>query len=209
MTADLLSATEVAAVSRVGLRNVNRVIDEHILPEAMVSRVNGRWLSSDACMFIAFYYQTASQLTADERKLTISSASKLLKRWRAPKAKPSDWVIWRDSVGIDLAPFAKTIDERLCRLAEAREMVASDPDILGGVPVFKGSRVPVHDVAASVAAGISHERILGAYPSLDANKIDLAVLYAEANPLQGRPRAGKERLTGVMMVEDRRVARHR
>jgi len=40
----------------------------------------------------------------------------------------------------------------------------------------------VYDVAASVAAGSSLDRILAAYPSLDAEKVRLAEIYAEANP---------------------------
>jgi hypothetical protein len=46
----------------------------------------------------------------------------------------------------------------------------------------------VHDLAASVAAGLSRERILAAYPDLEGEALDLAVLYAEAHPARGRPR---------------------
>ncbi len=74
------------------------------------------------------------------------------------------------------------------RLAAAREIVTSSPEILGGTPVVRGSRVPVYDVAASQAAGHSTERILETWPSLDAEKIRLASIYAEANPLRPAPR---------------------
>jgi len=82
---------------------------------------------------------------------------------------------------------------RTCRRAQtglpaARARVVEDPAILGGTPVVKGTRVPVHDLAASVAAGLSRERILSAYPGLDAETLDLVVLYAEAHPARGRPR---------------------
>lgn len=59
---------------------------------------------------------------------------------------------------------------------------------MGGTPVIRGTRVPVYDVAASVAAGIPLDRILAAYPSLKMEQIELANLYAEANPQRGRPR---------------------
>ncbi len=54
--------------------------------------------------------------------------------------------------------------------------------MLGGTPVIRGTRVPVYDVAASAAAGIPLDRILAAYPSLDADKVELASVYAEATP---------------------------
>jgi uncharacterized protein (DUF433 family) len=63
-----------------------------------------------------------------------------------------------------------------------------DPEILSGTPVIRGTRVPVYDVAASVASGIPMERILSAYPSLKRKQVELATLYVDANPQRGRPR---------------------
>jgi uncharacterized protein (DUF433 family) len=48
--------------------------------------------------------------------------------------------------------------------------------------------VPVKDVAASVAAGIPMQRILASCPRLKREQVELAALYAEANPQGGRPR---------------------
>jgi uncharacterized protein (DUF433 family) len=61
--------------------------------------------------------------------------------------------------------------------------IISDPEILGGMPVIKGTRVPVYDLAASVRAGIPRDRILAAYPTIKEHHLELAVAYAEANPL--------------------------
>lgn len=68
----------------------------------------------------------------------------------------------------------------------AEDTIVSDPEILGGMPVIKGTRVLVYDVAASVMAGISLDRILAAYPTIKEHHLDLAVAYAESNPLQRR-----------------------
>jgi len=68
------------------------------------------------------------------------------------------------------------------RLERACAQVTSDPEILSGTPVIKGTRVPVYDVAASVAAGIPTERILSSYPSLNREQVELAALYVEAHP---------------------------
>ena len=89
---------------------------------------------------------------------------------------------------IDLTSFHKEVEERLGRLQAAQKIVVSDPEILSGTQVIRGTRVPVYDVAASVVAGIPMERILAAYPSLKLKQIELAVLYVEANPQRGRPR---------------------
>ena len=48
--------------------------------------------------------------------------------------------------------------------------------------------MPLYDIAANVTAGTTMERILSTYPSLKREQVELAALYAEANPLRGRPR---------------------
>jgi uncharacterized protein (DUF433 family) len=88
--------------------------------------------------------------------------------------------------------------------------VVEDPEILGGIPVIRNTRIPVYDVAASASAGISTDRVLGAYPGLTAREVELATLYAEANPQRGRPR----RTPGpsprkVSLVASRRLPRRK
>src|SRR6478735_5948756 len=63
-------------------------------------------------------------------------------------------------------------------------VIMRNPEILWGMPVIKGTRVPVYDLAASVKAGIARDRILAAYPTIWEHQMDLAVAYAEANPLE-------------------------
>ncbi len=73
-------------------------------------------------------------------------------------------------------------------LAEARKLVVEDEEILSGTPIIRGTRIPVHDVAAVLRSGVSREGILRMYPSLNERQISLAEVYAEAAPLRGRPR---------------------
>jgi uncharacterized protein (DUF433 family) len=70
----------------------------------------------------------------------------------------------------------------------ARSLVVSDPDILGGDPVFRGTRVPVYLIAKLATEGSAEADILEAYPRLTAEMIHLAPVYAQAYPIRGRPR---------------------
>ena len=45
-------------------------------------------------------------------------------------------------------------------------VVRRDPDILGGTPVFAGTRVPVKNLLDYLAAGDSLERFLDHFPSV-------------------------------------------
>jgi uncharacterized protein (DUF433 family) len=179
---DNLTPAEAAVVSRVTVRDVHRVIDEQILPESFYNATQTRSFTSQACVFISFYFRAADRLTSEERQRTILLATSLPQSGRWKK------VVQDAFLTIDLGPFWRDVEDGLKRLKAARDMVVSDPEILSGTPVIRGTRVPAYDVAASVAAGISTERILSAYPSLRAEQVELAAMYAEANPQRGRPR---------------------
>jgi uncharacterized protein (DUF433 family) len=214
LAVDMLKPTEAAVVARVALRDVNRAIDERILPEGFFSVDDGRRVAAVACTLIAFYFDSAKRLTSDERLFAIREAGvrlrKLHIRTRAlVSLAEEDWIVRDDFISIDLSPFVKRTNERMERLVAARDAVVSDPEVLGGAPVLRGTRVPAHDVAASVAAGLPMDRILAAYPSLDAAKVELATIYAEANPPRGRPRNGDELPKGAVIVTHRRVPRRR
>lgn len=65
---------------------------------------------------------------------------------------------------------------RSCRFRfSKRGLITIDSMILGGIPTFRGTRVPVDSVSASLKKGISRERVLSAYPSLTHEHLDAAV----------------------------------
>ena len=65
--------------------------------------------------------------------------------------------------------------------------VVSDPEVMSGTPVFKGTRIPVDLVADMLAQGATAEEILEGYPTLSMEKISMAPLYMKAFPRRGRP----------------------
>lgn len=81
----------------------------------------------------------------------------------------------------------KDVDRGLKRLRKARRMAHSNPDFMGGTPVFRGTRIPVDLVAAILAQGAPVEEILDGYPSLKREQVELAPLYVAAFPRRGRP----------------------
>lgn len=66
--------------------------------------------------------------------------------------------------------------------------VHSDPDILGGTPVFVGTRVPIKNLFDYLEAGDSLEAFLDSFPSVTreqaiaALEIAREVLTADAHP---------------------------
>jgi uncharacterized protein (DUF433 family) len=81
----------------------------------------------------------------------------------------------------------KDVKTELRRLAEATRMMESDPEIMRGTPVYKGTRVPVHAIADMLSQGATVAEILEGYSALTREKIELAPLYVKAFPRRGRP----------------------
>jgi uncharacterized protein (DUF433 family) len=91
-------------------------------------------------------------------------------------------------VQVLLSSIWDDVDRRLGQLREAQELVIEDPEILRGTPVIRGTRIPVYDVASLVDAGTPLEELREIYPKLTPSEIELASMYAKANPQRGRPR---------------------
>ncbi len=58
------------------------------------------------------------------------------------------------------------------------ECVVQDPQIMGGLPVVCGTRVPVYVILEQLEAGKAVEEILRDYPSLTAGSVRAAIHYA-------------------------------
>jgi len=67
------------------------------------------------------------------------------------------------------------------------ERIVRDPQICGGEPVFKGTRVTLRTVLASLAAGDSIEEVLADFPSLKAEDVQAAIVFAAASAEEDLP----------------------
>ncbi|MGC1907828.1 MAG: DUF433 domain-containing protein [Candidatus Acidiferrum sp.] len=79
------------------------------------------------------------------------------------------------------------LDLDLRKLERVEDMIVSDPEIMHGTPVYRGTRIPVDLIADMLSQGAKPEEILEGYPALDREKVDLAPFYVQAFPRRGRP----------------------
>jgi uncharacterized protein (DUF433 family) len=61
------------------------------------------------------------------------------------------------------------------------KVVSSDPDVLGGTPVFVGTRVPVAVLFENLADGMTLDEILDAYPTVTREAALAALHEAEGS----------------------------
>lgn len=93
-----------------------------------------------------------------------------------------------DTVTIDAQALLGPVLRNIALYEEARTCIVSDPSVMGGEPVVKGTRLTARMLHARIRGGDPIETILQDYPYLTAASIEAAVLFTEANPPRGRPR---------------------
>jgi uncharacterized protein (DUF433 family) len=67
------------------------------------------------------------------------------------------------------------------------ERIVRDPQICGGEPVFRGTRVTLRTVLASLAAGDGVEAILADFPALKREDVQAAIAFAAASAGEDLP----------------------
>jgi uncharacterized protein (DUF433 family) len=68
---------------------------------------------------------------------------------------------------------------------QKRPSIHSDPGILGGTPVFVGTRVPVQSLFDHLEAGDSIDDFLGGFPSVKRNQVIAVLEESRLNLSQG------------------------
>jgi uncharacterized protein (DUF433 family) len=64
------------------------------------------------------------------------------------------------------------------------ELIISDPEILNGKPIVKGTRISVALILQCIASGMTKEDILRGYPTLTGEGLEAALDFA-ARQFQG------------------------
>lgn len=67
------------------------------------------------------------------------------------------------------------------------DRIVRDPQICGGEPVFRGTRVLLRTVLASLAAGDADGDILADFPNLKADDVWAAIAFAAASAEEDLP----------------------
>lgn len=173
---------QASAVAKLPLKAVQKLIDVRLIrPRRMRSgREIQRLLSSEQLVYL--------RLEAEGVRLLPLAARREVAR--AVVSKPqvhSIAVAGGSALVIEVEHARREVEQELKRLRKVQAMVASDPEIIRGTPVFKGTRIPVELVAEMIAEGATVEEILGGYPALSREQVELAPLYVAAFPRRGRP----------------------
>ena len=179
---DGYTPAQAAAITGLPLAAVHKAIDTRLIrPRSTRSGATiRRLLTKEQLIYLQLEAEGLRLLPVGTRREIAESIQRSPKTETLPVANGT-------ALLIEIGTARRAVESQLKQLARIEEMVVSDPEIMRGTPVFKGTRIPVDLVADMLAQGATAEEILEGYPTLSKEKIAIAPLYMRAFPRRGRP----------------------
>jgi uncharacterized protein (DUF433 family) len=182
MSATEYTPAQASAVANLPLPAVHKLIERRLIrPRRLrTGRSIQRLLSRGQVLYL--------RLEAEGVRLLPLAARRAIAK-KIESSPEVDAVVLAEgsAVVIQVKPIRQGLDLDLKKLRHAEEMIVSDPEIMRGAPVYRGTRIPVELIAEMLSQGAKPEEILEGYPALDREKVVLASLYVQAFPRRGRP----------------------
>lgn len=193
-------AAEAAYIGGVSATQMNRLVDEALVPPSLFRKENGaRTVARLMGAYASFFFATDAVLLAAARKQVLADVTARLERSQVRDQlfalqeisdADIDWTVATPGRGvvIDIWGYVCEAASRAKEVDNASKLVIEDPEVMGGVPCFAGTRVPIEHVSASLLAGMDLSEVQAAYPFLTQAHVDAAQIFQDAHPRRGRPR---------------------
>ena len=182
MAEDRYTPAQASAVTRLPLKTVHKLIDCRLIRpyRPAPGKEPQRLLSRGHLIYL--------RLEADGvRLLPLATRREVARAVEAQPDLNTVTVAGGGALVIAVRSARRVVEQELTRLRRVQRMVVSDPEIMRGAPVFRGTRIPVELVADMLAQGATEQEILDGYPALGSEQVKAATFYMKAFPRQGRP----------------------
>jgi len=170
--------SQAAAVTGLPLAAVHKAIEHNLIRPKLVRE--GRRLSKSQMLYLRMEAKGLRSLPLAERRQVARAIEQ-------DSGIDAMCISEGSVILIQFKSARKEVEAGLRRLAEATRTVESDPEVMRGAPVYKGTRIPVHAIADMLSQGARVGEILEGYPALTREKVELAPVYVKAFPRRGRP----------------------
>jgi uncharacterized protein (DUF433 family) len=194
--APTVTPVEAAWLTELSPKTINATIDRGEL-KAVKSRggakKRSRNLGPADVLYLMLRKELAAVLSASAKRELYQRLTEarlgVLREGKSPIGEQCDVEIELAGgvIRIELKSTCARLAKRWRALRSATQIVVSDPNIRGGEPVIRGTRVPAYMIADLVKQGADIREILEDYPSLDAQKVEAALAYTQTKPKRGRP----------------------
>jgi uncharacterized protein (DUF433 family) len=178
------SVAEAAFATGVDVKTIQQAIDRREIV-AMRSR-GARRVGMPELLYLSLRQSTAPALSRPGR----AALYKALREGSSDTetSQPPDIDLASGVVRITPRLIVERLRVKLAALERSATLVTIDPDIRGGDPILRGTRVPVYTLSAMKRQGASDAELLEDFPSLTTESLDAALTYAATHPRRGRPK---------------------
>jgi len=190
---ELFSVDEAAAIAEVPADTIRTALEKKAVTPSHRQRVGKavrHQFSAGDVLFVKLLVEFPFPLSRhDKQSLAqiLAHGSRKAAQW----SLEGNDLLYRSGemqISIECKSFRQTVAKNLAAYRWGRRRVVSSPDILGGEPVFRGTRIPVQHVASLFRKGVPESEIAEDFPALNARDLAYARLVARFGERPGRPR---------------------
>lgn len=175
---------QVAAITGLPIAAVHKAIEQKVVHAKRLRR--GRHVERTLSRSQAVYLQMEAK---GLRALPLATRREVAQAIERDPGTDAMFLSEGSVILIQVKSARKEVDTGLRRLEKAIRLIKSNPEVMRGTPVYKGTRIPVAAIAAMLSQGSSIEEVLDGYPALTREMVELAPFYVRAFPRRGRPAA--------------------
>lgn len=191
--AELFSVNEAAAIAEVSPETIRTALEKKSVKPSHKQRagkaVRHRFSAGDVLLvkvLVEFPFPLSKE---DKQSLAqiLTGGNRRAARWSREGAD----LVYRSGemqMLVECKPFRQTVAKNLAAFRWGRRRVVSSPEVLGGEPVFRGTRIPLQHVASLFRKGVPEKEIMEDFPGLGARDLAYARLFSRFGERPGRPR---------------------
>ena len=189
--AETYSPAEISAVTGASVRAVYKAMGKRLPPGLSVQHDRQHYLTRWGAVCFVIDREMPKDVPVAVRRQLYTT---ILEHQSSARVQHDCGIL---SYVVDVKAVADRVDGDLTRYRNAMELIVEDESIQGGAAVFRGTRIPVHQIADLLAQGADEAELHDDYPRLTPAMLAAAPVYARAHPRRGRPKAPAWRTDAV------------
>ncbi len=192
MTEKGFSLREAAAITDIPESTIRAAIEKRSIkpPSSRVGKSIRYEFDLNELLFIKLLTEFPFSLPKEDKdslRRLVAKAADSAGRWqrRGPDLLMKKGEL---SVSVHFHPLREQLLQNVSLYRKGLDRIVSNPEILGGEPVFNGTRIPLEHIAGLFRKGVNETEIREDYPALSDLDLAFASIHARMSPPPGRPR---------------------
>jgi uncharacterized protein (DUF433 family) len=191
--AELFSVSEAAAIAEVSPEIIRTALEKKSVAPSF-KRKTGKAVryqfSVGDVLFMKVLVEFPFALSKEDKQSLariLSRGDRSAARWSREGA---DLVYRSGDIQVSVAckAFRQKVARNLSAFRWGRRRIVSNPDVMGGEPVFRGTRIRLHHIVWLFRKGIPEKEIAKDFPALSSRDLGYARLSSRLAEKPGRPR---------------------